>query len=147
MAAFLPDTSCMVAAVCGWHVEHEAAVREIKTRLARGESLVLAAPSLVEAYAVLSRLPPPRRLTPAASWELIRASFVDGAAKVVALEVGDYKRLLEEGAARAVAGGAIYDAIIVACAVAARAEVILTFNERHFHPLAPPGIRVVVPTA
>lgn len=54
---FLPDTNVMIAAVCDWHEHHAAASAEIEARLNRGESLVAAGPALVEAYAVLTRLP------------------------------------------------------------------------------------------
>lgn len=145
MSSFLPDTSCLIAAVCGWHVHHARATREIKRCLGNGEALVLAAPTLVESYAVLSRLPPPRRLSPAEGWALLRSSFVDHAEKLVTLDSGGVHRLLEENARRGVAGGSTYDAVIVACAEMAGVDAILTFNERQFRLLAPPSIRVIVP--
>src|SRR5439155_4456381 len=64
-AGLPPDTSCLVAAVCAWHEHHAAAAREIERRLAAGEPMIVAAPALVESYAVLTRLPPPHRLRPA----------------------------------------------------------------------------------
>lgn len=145
MPSFLPDTSCLVAAVCGWHVHHPRATHEIKRRLGEGERLILAAPTLVESYAVLSRLPPPRRLSPAEGWTVVRASFVEHASEVIAPDSNRIQRLLEESAASGVAGGAIYDALIVACAQIADVEAILTFNERQFRFLAQAGIRVIVP--
>ena len=51
--AFLPDTSCMIAAVCAWHEHHEAAANEIERRLTGRAKMIVAAPALVEAYAVL----------------------------------------------------------------------------------------------
>src|SRR5687767_1526011 len=56
---FSLDTSCIVAAVCTWHEHHDAAVKEIGRRLEDGESLAVPAPALIEAYAVLTRLPAP----------------------------------------------------------------------------------------
>ena len=43
----------MIAAVCSWHEHHEAAANEIERRLAGRERMIVAAPALVEAYAVL----------------------------------------------------------------------------------------------
>jgi hypothetical protein len=40
---FLPDTSCMVAAMCTWHVQHKPVAAELERRLARGEAMVIAA--------------------------------------------------------------------------------------------------------
>jgi predicted nucleic acid-binding protein len=146
MPSFLPDTSCMVAAVCGWHVHHASASLDVKRRLGAGESLVLAAPTLVEAYAVLSRLPPPHRLSPADGWLLIRTSFVDHASDVVALDADAIRRLLAELAARGVAGGGVYDAHIVGCALRARVNAILTFNARQLRLVAPADLTVIVPS-
>lgn len=53
----------MIAAVCAWHEHHTRATEEIERRLSRGEEMIVAAPALVEAYAVLTRLPPPHRLS------------------------------------------------------------------------------------
>ena len=59
MRRFLPDTSCLVAAVCWWHENHAATAQELARRARPREEMVMAAPALVEAYAVLTRLPPP----------------------------------------------------------------------------------------
>jgi hypothetical protein len=44
-----------------------------------------------------------------------------------------------------VAGGAAYDVVIGACALVARTDALLTFNERHFASLATEGLEIVVP--
>ena len=64
MRRFLPDTSCLVAAVCSWHEHHPATVEELVRRAKRREETVMAAPALIETYSVLTRLPPPYRLRP-----------------------------------------------------------------------------------
>ena len=101
------------------------------------------APALVEAYAVLTRLPPPHRLSAADAWALIEANFVEQAT-VQALEAEAYVDLLRRAAAQEVAGGRTYDLVIGECARGARAGVLLTFNPRHFDP-APAGVRVIEP--
>jgi hypothetical protein len=45
----------MIAALCSWHEHHEAAANEIESRLAERAKMIVAAPALVEAYAVLTR--------------------------------------------------------------------------------------------
>jgi len=141
-AGFLPDTSCIIAALVDWHERHEAAAREVSTRLAAGERLVVAAPALVEAYAVLTRLPAPHRLSPGDALALLDANFFGQ--EVVALDASSYRTLLSNAPARSIAGGRTYDAVIARCAVRARAAVILTFNERHFRGLAE-GVEIVTP--
>ncbi len=75
-AAFLPDTSCIIAAVCSWHEHHEAAASEIERRLAARTQMIVAAPALVEAYAVLIRLPSPHRLSPQNALTLLENNFL-----------------------------------------------------------------------
>src|SRR6266545_1997224 len=104
MAGFLPDTSCMVAAVCTWHERHEAA-----------------------ADAVLTRLPAPHRLEAAEARDVLQVSFVRQG-RLVALEAGRYVRLLAQAPDRGITGGAFYDAVIAACATKARVRAILTFD-------------------
>jgi predicted nucleic acid-binding protein len=140
---FTLDTSCMVAAVCTWHERHVPAVAELEKRLERGERLAVAAPALVEAYAVLTRLPAPHRLSPADAWALVEANFVEGAT-VVALGSRIYPRLLRRLAGEMIAGGQTYDAVIAECARRARVGTLLTFNRRHFDP-PPTGVSVVEP--
>jgi predicted nucleic acid-binding protein len=134
----------MVAAVCGWHVHHAAAAAEIERRLDRRERMHTPAPALVEAYAVLTRLPPPHRMSPADAWAVLSANFVDTAA-VAAIDAASYVELLRHGVQTGIAGGKTYDAVIGECAKTAGASVILTFNRRHFEP-APSGVTVVEPS-
>ena len=133
----------MVAAVCSWHERHAAAADAIERRLDRGERLAIAAHALVEAYAVLTRLPAPHRLAPADAWALVQANFVTSAA-VVTLNGKAYVTLLNRLAAERIGGGRSYDAVIAACAGQAKADTLLTFNPRHFDP-PPPGVSVIEP--
>jgi predicted nucleic acid-binding protein len=143
---FLPDTSCIVAAVCGWHEHHAAAASEIERRLARRERMHLAAPALLESYAVLTRLPPPYRLAPADTLALLDASFLT-VGRTIALDAIAYQRLLRRAPADNLGGGRIYDAVIATCAVRAAASALLTFNAPHFLVFAARGLEIVVPSA
>ena len=143
MPRFLPDTSVMVAAVCTWHEHHGRAAEEIERRLGRGETLVAAGPALVEAHAVLTRLPAPHRLAPADAHALLEGNFLGG--DVATLDADGYRDVLARAPAEGTAGGQAYDAVIAACARAAGVETLLTFNARHFQRLADRGLAVVVP--
>ena len=65
----------MIATVCSWHEHHEAAVGELERRLKRRETMMIAAPALVETYAVLTRLPSPHRLSSYDAKVLIETNF------------------------------------------------------------------------
>ena len=95
MSGFSPDTSCIVAAVCGWHERHGRAEEEIERRLRRAETMLVAAPALVETYAVLTRLTPPHRLSAADALTLLEANFMRPG-KIVALDARSYRALLRQ---------------------------------------------------
>lgn len=144
MTGFTPDTSCMVAAVCGWHEHHDRAAAELTRRLAAREPMLLAGPALVETYAVLTRLPPPHRLSPSDSLGLLEGNFLD-AGQIVTLDGGSYRGLLRRAPRDAISGGRVYDTVIAQCALKAKASALLTFNQAHFASFACPGFDIVVP--
>lgn len=130
MTSYLLDTSCLVAAACGWHRHHDATRREIGRRDAAGEKLVLAAHSLAEAFSVLTRLPEPHRLRPDDALELIEANW--GKTRLVTLEAPDYRAALRRCRDVGIGGGAVYDALIAACALKARVRTLVTWDLEGF---------------
>jgi predicted nucleic acid-binding protein len=144
MTRFLPDTSVMVAAVCSWHESHDAATAELERRFARGDALIVAAPALVETYAVLTRLPPPHRLSPIDAMTLLDSNFLTGST-LTALDVKTYTTLLRNASGKGIAGGRVYDWVIAACAVKANVSVLMTFNAKDFMPLLPEQVEIQVP--
>ena len=134
----------MVAAVLGWHEYHHRAADEIERRLDRGEVMLAAAPALVESYAVLTRLPPPHRLSAADALMLVEANFIEGAT-IIALDGAAYRALLRRAPTEGIVGGRTYAAVIGACCLSGGATTLLTFNERHFRHLTADGVAVVVP--
>ncbi|MBI2203362.1 MAG: PIN domain-containing protein [Candidatus Rokubacteria bacterium] len=144
MPGFLPDTSCLVAAVAAWHPEHAAAEGEINARLRRGEPMMLAAAALIEAYSVLTRLPAPFRVSPGEAQRLLAGSFLD-IGTTIALDGRAYRALLDRAARDGISGGRIYDAVIAASAERAKVDALLTFNVGHFSGLTAAGIAIVVP--
>jgi len=139
---FLADTSCLVAAVCSWHEHHSATRGELEERARRGENLAVAAHTLLEAYAVLTRLPPPYRLRPADALALVEA--VRERCGLVALTATETWSLVRSLPAGGIAGGSTYDALVAACARKAKAQVVLTWNVRDFARVAE-GLEVVSP--
>lgn len=137
------DSSVLVAALASWHENHDEARAALERAMDRVGGLVLPADVLVETYSVLTRLPSPHRLAPVDALRLLEGNFAD--ARTVALAATDTWRLLRTLAPSQVAGGAVYDARIVAAAVKGGATRILTLNGRHFSRLAPEGLDVVVP--
>jgi predicted nucleic acid-binding protein len=138
------DTSCLIALVCGWHEHHVATRSLVEQRLDHGAVLAVAAPALVEAYAVLTRLPAPHRLAPPDALQLLHSNFHDHA-RTVALSARDYWSLLSGAPAAGIHGGRTYDAVIAACARTARARELLTLNVRHFESFADDSLKITSP--
>ncbi len=139
------DTSIIVPALLSWHEHHGAALPVVQEALAADEAAILPLPALVEAFAVMTRLPPPWRLRPEVAHRLLAQTF-HGRARVVGLDGEDAWALLDGVLANAVSGGATYDAHITACALKAGAARIATFNRRHFERLDLGDMALVVPT-
>lgn len=146
MPRFMPDTNCIVALISSRHEHHEHALGEIERRLDAGETLVLAAHTLVETYSVLTRLPMPNRLSPTDCRSLLEANFSPEVAEVVTLSPDGYRRLIHDAPASNLSGGRVYDAVIAACARAAHVGIILTFNVRHFASFAGEDLAIVAPS-
>jgi predicted nucleic acid-binding protein len=130
VTSYLLDTSCLVAAVCGWHRDHDATRREIERRNGSGEKLVLAAHSLAETFSVLTRLPEPHRLRADDALALVEANW--GKTHLVALAAPDYLETLRRCRDVGIGGGAVYDALIAACARKARVTTLLTWDIEGF---------------
>lgn len=131
MTRFAVDTSVIVAASVAAHERHRDATSELESRLDAEDVMVIPAHAMAEAYSVLTRQPPPGRLSPVAARDALQ-HFADAAESLVALGGDDYLELLRRAADRGVAGGRIYDSLIAESARLAAAEVFLTFNTRHF---------------
>jgi predicted nucleic acid-binding protein len=114
------DTSVVVAGFATWHEGHHAAV----AALARKP--LVPAHVLVEAYSVLTRLPPPHRAPADLVATFLAARFPD---PPLVLPARAYLRLLEASARSGLVGGGIYDALIAATAGHAGAT-LLTRDER-----------------
>ena len=130
MSRYLCDTSCLVAAVCTWHEHHGRTHREIERRVAVGEELVLAAHTLIETYAVLTRLPAPYRLRAEDALSLIESNWKG--APTVCLTGDETWRALLGIRQLGVIGGQTYDALIASMALKAGASTLLTWNVRDF---------------
>ena len=132
---YLCDTSVLVATVCSWHEHHARTLAELERRERVGEALVLAAHSLAETYAVLTRLPGPSRLRSRDAITLLEANWRE--TPVVHLTAAETWGALRRAQRRGVIGGQTYDMLIATCALKAGAATILTWNVRHFVAAAP----------
>jgi predicted nucleic acid-binding protein len=124
------DTNVIVAAHLVWHERHQEALAALEDALERGR-LLLSVHTLLEAYAVMTRLPAPHRLHPRDAYRLLYDTFYK-AAEIGWLDETELWRLLEMLKEQGLAGGKTYDAYILACAIKVKADTFVTFNRRDF---------------
>jgi predicted nucleic acid-binding protein len=116
----LVDTSVVVAAYASWHQHHLAA-----ERLVDG-SVQLVAQCAIEAFSVLTRLPPPYRVAA----DVVRDFLADRFAEpYVGLDSAEYHRLISRLVELGISGGATYDALVAATARAAN-QTLLSCDRR-----------------
>ena len=114
------DTSVVVAGFASWHEGHRATAA-VLARKPRVPAHVL-----VEAYSVLTRLPPPHRAPPDLVATFLAERFPDAP---LVLPAHAHLDLLDAAVRAGLAGGAIYDALIAATAKYAKAT-LLTRDKR-----------------
>jgi toxin FitB len=114
------DTSAVIAGLSAWHEQHEEAARALAGVRA------LPAHVVVEAYAVLTRLPGGLAVAPGAAAGVLRRRFDE---RPLRLGAAERSRLVERLAQSGVSGGASYDGL-VALEAGAHRRLLLTLDER-----------------
>lgn len=109
------DTSVVVAAFATWHEDHASAA----AALARG--VRVPAHVLIEAYSVLTRLPPPHRAPAKLVSSFLTDRFPDAP---LVLPARAHLQLIERVAAGGMTGGSVHDALIAATARHASARLL-----------------------
>lgn len=97
------DTSVVVAALASWHEGHGVATAAVSS------DVRLPAHCLLEAFSVLTRLPPPHRFEPRAAYELLRSTFLN---EPLAIDGEAHRALLADLVEVGISGGSTYDALI-----------------------------------
>lgn len=134
----LIDTNCLVAATLPQHELHAATLADLTRRRSAGQTFIMAAHAVLEAYAVLTRLPPPHRLAAADAAAVLDRNW--GSTQSIALTGTETWRLLRQQAAAGTVGGRVYDGAIAACARKGKADELLTWNPRHFIGARPSAV-------
>lgn len=141
----LLDSSVLVAAMVEAHPDHVRCLPWLARTAERTLTLLVAAHSLAETFAVLTRLPLRPRIAPATAEALLRENVL-GRAQIVALSAADYRAVLTRQATLGLAGGSIYDALIARAAQKGRADRLVTLNRPDFLRVWPDGAeRIAAP--
>lgn len=122
------DTSVLVAAVLEEHEHHDRSFAALSA--ASLPSAFCGAHNLVEVYATLTRYPGKQRLT--AEQGLLILGAIESHLTIVSLETKEHLAAIRRFAGAGIIGGTIYDALIAACALKAKADILYTWNIGHF---------------
>jgi predicted nucleic acid-binding protein len=136
------DTSVLVAAMVSVHPAHDRAVPWLRRAKSGQVKFIVAAHTVAELYAALTRLPTLPRISPAAALRLVEENVISHA-QIVALDAADDGALLRRWADLEVAGGAVYDGLIARAAEKIGADRLLTLNLKHFRRVWPEGASVL----
>ena len=127
----LLDTSAALALVNPGHVLREAVSRRV-----RGYRLGLAGHAAYETYSVLTRWPPPHRISAAVAHQAIEANFP----ATRHLDADRGSSALSLLAAAGVAAGAVYDGL-VALAALAEDQLLISCDQRAVNTYRAVGVR------
>lgn len=137
------DTSCVVPLLCTWHDHHSRTVGALESVVDR--AVVICSHVLLESFSVLTRLPPPYRLTVVGARQLLEANFGDPEL-VGQVDREDCWSAIGSATEAGSGGGRVYDAVIAHASARAGASVLFTWNVKHFLSVAPAGLEVRTPS-
>lgn len=126
----LYDTSVLIAALLVEHSNHAAALSKLELARLGEVQGYLSTHSLAELYSVMTRLPPPLRVTPGEA-VVILADLTEYI-EPVPLVANDYQRAIALMAKLNLPGGGIFDAVIAQAALKASVDRLMTFNAKDF---------------
>jgi predicted nucleic acid-binding protein len=130
---FFFDTSVLLPVFLEDHEHHEASLKAFLR--VRKEDGCCGAHSLAELYATATRLPGKHRL--GGEQVLLFLENVVERLTTIALTGDEYYHAIKAAAVKGVIGGTIYDALLAQCAAKAGADVVYTWNTKHFGQFGP----------
>lgn len=127
------DTSVLVASFWRGHRDHEASLRRVAA--ANKKKSACALHTLAEVYASMTALPVKDVIPP--DQALLFVQEVRDRLSVITLNESEYYETIQQAGERGFISGRIYDALLLACAAKVKAEVIYTWNVKHFKAIDP----------
>jgi predicted nucleic acid-binding protein len=143
-ARFGLDSSCLIALLSDWHAQHRRTLISYEQQLAKGAQAVIPVHALQECFSVLTRFPAPYRCMPEAARLAMQESF-SRSALIAEMSPNEVWTVIDVVSRLGPGGGRVYDAAIAQCAARAGASVLLTWNAKHYLPIAPAGLDVREP--
>lgn len=127
------DTSVLIAAFWGGHVHHPASVKLLGATNKKQSACSMH--TLAEIYEAMTALPIKPMLPP--EQVMLFVQEVRDRLTLVSLDESEYFETIQQTAAVGFTSGRVYDALLLRCAVKAKAQTIYTWNPKHFQAIAP----------
>jgi predicted nucleic acid-binding protein len=127
------DTSVLVGAFWRGHPQHEPSLKLVSA--ANKKRSACAAHTLAEVYATMTALPVKDVIPP--DQALLFVQEARDRCTVVTLTDDEYYDTIDQAAARGLTSGRVYDALLLRCATKVKADVIYTWNLKHFRMISP----------
>ena len=125
------DSSVLIAAFVESHPKHKSSLSLLTKAKDKEFELFVSAHSMAEIYSVLTSAPYKPKITPVLAKQMIERN-IRKIARIVYLTDADYFKIIEDMSNSNYSGGIVYDAIIVECALKAKADEIITLNYKDF---------------
>lgn len=139
----LLDTSVLVAAMVEAHPAHEKSLPWLQRIKKGSDSGLVSAHSIAELYAILTTLPMKPRISTTVAFDLIQRNIFD-LCEVLPLSAGDYGAIIKHLSENEIAGGVIYDAVILYAAIKGKADRVVTLNESDFRRIYPQMVDQII---
>lgn len=127
------DTSVLVASFWRGHRDHEASLKRVAA--ADKKKSACALHTLAEVYATMTALPVKDIIPP--DQALLFVQEVRDRFTIIGLNEAEYSETISRAAERGFVSGRIYDALLLRCAAKTKAEVVYTWNVKHFKAIDP----------
>jgi predicted nucleic acid-binding protein len=135
------DTSVLVPVFLTKHAHHSASKAAFQQ--GRREDRSCGAHSLAEFYSAFTRLP--GKFSADSNDVLVSIGEILERVSIVALTAEEYLLALQDAARDGVVGATIYDALLARCAIKAQADVVYTWNIKHFRQFPAIKSRIKTP--
>jgi len=140
------DTSIFIAGFVSSHPHHKIAMKWLEKVRIEKIDLLVASHTLMECYAVLTRLPLSPKIMPGIASHLITENIVPFAS-IISLSSEESLALIHKLSTFGLAGGIVYNAILLKSAEKGKAQNLVTLNARDFIRLCPDNESfILVPT-
>lgn len=126
------DTSVLIGAFWRGHPHHETSLKLVSAANKRRSAC--AAHTLAEVYATMTALPVKELIL--SDQALLFVQEARNRCTIVTLTEDEYYTTIEQAVARGLASGRVYDALLLCCAAKVKAEIIYTWNIKHFRVIS-----------